>query len=178
MLFTISETIGTGTGAAVSAEVSELVTVDFASVPATEKSPFKRVVIASGDAAGPYDWHLTAHLEKLAAELGIPHQKKLLEAFHSDAASALAAGHDVRTAVIAYAGDASHSVERTHFQSLQNIVRLLCGYATAEPTFARDTPTKAVGEFSHQIGSEHLQAPPQRGPDLADVLSNTRPEQE
>lgn len=177
VLFTITETIGTGTGAAVSPEVSELVTVDFASVPATEKSPFKRVTIAAGDAAGPYDYHLTAHLEKLARELKIPHQIKLLEAFHSDTASALAAGHDVRTAVLAYAGDASHSIERTHLTSLENIACLLSGYATSEPTFASDTATKDVKEFSHQINSEHLHTP-QRGPDLADLIGQPRPPQE
>lgn len=172
VLFTVTETIGTGTGAAVSPEVSELVTVDFASVPPSEKSPFKRVTIAAGDAAGPYDYHLTAHLEDLAKDLGIPFQKKLLEAFHSDAAAALAAGHDVRTAVIAYAGDASHSVERTHVVSLQNIARLLCAYATSQPTFAKDTSTKNVDEFSRQISSDQLPSAPQRGPHLTDVLGH------
>lgn len=170
VLFTVTETIGTGTGAAVSPDVSELVTVDFASVPATEKSPFKRVTIASADAAGPYDYHLTAHLQRLATELEIPHQKKLLEAFHSDTAAALAAGHDVRTAVLAYAGDASHSLERTHLSSLQNIARLLCAYATSEPTFARDTSVIDVEDFSHQLHEHQLPDSPERGPSAAELL--------
>jgi putative aminopeptidase FrvX len=170
-IFTITETIGTGTGSAVLPDVSELLTVDFASVPSTEKSPFKRVTLAASDASGPYDYHFTAHLHQLAIELNIPHQKKVLEAFHSDTASALAAGHDVRTAVIAYAGDASHSIERTHITSLENVARLLVAYLSSEPTFQQDTQFTTVDEFSHQITSDNLPNPPARQPSVAEVLS-------
>lgn len=168
VLFTISETTGGGMGGAVLPEVSELVTVDFASVKSTEKSPFKRVTLASADASGPYDYHLTAHLYDLAAEKGIPLQQKYLKAFHSDTAAALIAGHDVRTAVLAYAGDASHSVERTHIESLTNLVRILEAYVTSAPTFARDRALTTVKEFSHQIDSGSL---PRSGPEMPDTAA-------
>lgn len=170
VLFTITETIGAGMGGAVLPEVSELVTVDFASVKSVEKSPFKRVTLASGDASGPYDFHLTAHLRGIAESADIPIQQKYLKAFHSDAASALVAGHDVRTAVIAYAGDASHCVERTHIDSLTNMTRLLDAYVTSEPTFDRDSPVTTVEHFSRQFRSEQL---PQTEsvPDAASVIS-------
>ncbi|MDY6828204.1 MAG: osmoprotectant NAGGN system M42 family peptidase [Pseudomonadota bacterium] len=161
-LFTVTETIGFGAGSAVLPEVSELLTLDFASVPSTEKSPMRRVTIASADASGPYDYHLIANLKRIADEHGIPCQKKLLEAYHSDTASALAAGHDVRTAVIAYAGDAAHSTERTHIESLLNAGRLLIGYVTTEPTFAKDTAFTSVDQFSHQITDDNM--PPQKPP--------------
>ena len=156
VLFTITETIGSGTGSAVLPDVSELLTVDFASVPTHEKSPFKRVTLATSDASGPYDYHLSAHIRELAEKHNIPHQRKHLEAFHSDAASALAAGHDVRTAVIAYAGDASHSVERTHIESLVNIAQLLLAYINSEPTFKKDVSLTTVDEFSRQITDKDL----------------------
>jgi len=168
VLFTNTETTGGGMGGAVLPEVSELVTVDFASVKSTEKSPFKRVTLASADASGPYDYHLTAHLYDLAAEKHIPLQQKYLKAFHSDTAAALIAGHDVRTAVLAYAGDASHSVERTHIESLTNLVRILEAYVTSAPTFARDRELTTVKEFSHQIDSESL---PRSGPEMPDTAS-------
>ena len=170
VLFTISETIGTGTGAALLPEVSELVTVDFASTRSSEKSPFKRVTIATGDASGPYDYHLTEHLHKLADEQAIPYQKRHLKAFHSDTAAALIAGHDVRTAVVAYAGDASHSIERTHAQSLINLSKLLVAYVTSEPTFAKDASLTTVDEFSHQITSDNKPQPPKPVPDFAEVM--------
>jgi len=156
VIFTVTETIGAGIGSAVLPEVSELVTVDFASIQSTLKSPFKRVTLASGDSSGPYDYHLTAHIRALAQRAEVPFQQRHLKAFHSDAAAALVAGHDVRTAVLAYAGDASHSLERTHIDSLLNLVRLLECYLTSAPTFASDEPVTTVEHFSHQIDSARL----------------------
>ena len=52
-LFTVTETVGSGAGSAILPEVSELVTVDFASEPWAEQHPFEHLTIASGDAAGP-----------------------------------------------------------------------------------------------------------------------------
>ncbi len=169
VLFTITETTGAGIGSAIMPEVSELVTVDFASVKSREKSPFKRITLASGDASGPYDYHLTAHLYQIATEAGIPFQRRHLKAYHSDAAAALIAGHDVRTAVVAYAGDASHSIERTHIESLENLAQLLMVYCVSKPTFASDDAVTTAKDFSHQIDSERL---PARGevPDMAAVI--------
>ncbi len=177
VLFTVTETTGGGMGSAILPEVSELLTVDFESVAPVEKSPFKRVTLASGDASGPYDYHLTEHLHRLAVDGGIPLQQKYLKAFHSDAAAALVAGHDVRTAVIAYAGDASHSVERTHIESLTNVVRMLEAYATSEPTFARDAELTTVDEFSHQIDSASLPRRTTTMPDAAALLDPARSRQ-
>jgi len=174
VLFTITETIGAGMGGAVLPEVSELLTVDFASLKSHEKSPFKRVTLASGDASGPYDFHLTAHLHRIAERERIPMQQRYLKAFHSDAAAALVAGHDVRTAVIAYAGDASHSVERTHIDSLVNVARLLEAYTTSEPTFARDEPLTTVEQFPRQINSRNLPRP-KEAPDMASVIEEHEP---
>jgi putative aminopeptidase FrvX len=173
LLFTVTETIATGSGSAILPEISELVTVDFASIPPEEKSPFKRVTIATGDAAGPYDYHLTAHLVRLAAGAGIPYQRKVLEASHNDAASALAAGHDVRTAVITYAGDASHSVERTHVESLSNVARLLVEYVTSPPAFKRDPSLTTVEDFTQQIDADRIPET-QEAPHPADVLRKHR----
>jgi hypothetical protein len=71
--------------------------------------------------------------------------------------------------VIAYAGDASHSVERTHIESLTNVVRLLEAYATSAPTFVSDPALTTVEEFSHQIDSDKLPHA-RRAPDLASVI--------
>ena len=176
VIFTVTETIGAGIGGAVLPEVSELVTVDFASIESTLKSPFKRVTIASGDASGPYDFHLTAHLRAIAERSEVPYQQRYLKAFHSDAAAALIAGHDVRTAVLAYAGDASHSIERTHIDSLLNLVRLLENYLTSEPTFVGDSPLTTVEAFPHQIDSAQLPQT-ETAPAMADVIGASAFEQ-
>ncbi|MEE4190230.1 MAG: osmoprotectant NAGGN system M42 family peptidase [Halieaceae bacterium] len=169
-LFTVTETVGSGAGAAILPEVSELVTVDFASEPWADHSPFKHLTIASGDASGPYDWHLTQHLNELARDNDIPFERRVLPASHNDAAAALAAGHDVRTAVVAYAADASHSMERTHFRSLENVSALLEAYMLSAPTFAHDTSTTTVSDFSHQIEADGLPDTHRDIPRPADVL--------
>ncbi len=173
-LFTVTESIGTGVGSAILPEVSELLTVDFASIPAINKSPFKRITIAASDANGPYDYHLTAHLQQIAQRNDIPHQRKVLGGSHSDAASALAAGHDVRTAVVTYAGDASHSIERTHLHSLINMAKLLVAYMVSEPTFVSDPAVTTVSGFTHQIDSDTLPETAQSSLDAAKVLNRTR----
>lgn len=174
ILFTVTETVGSGAGSALLPEVSELVTVDFASVPASEALSFDSLTIAYGDASGPYDYHLTAHLQQIANDNGIPCQRRVLAASHNDAAAALAAGHDVRTAVVAYAGDATHSVERTHFSSLENMVRLLTGYVCSQPTFAHDTSTTTFSDFSHQIDADSLPARTGNDIDPIDVIRRNR----
>lgn len=170
ILFTVTETVGSGAGSAMLPEVSELVTVDFASVPASEAMSFDSLTIAYGDASGPYDYHLTAHLQKIANDNAIPCQRCVLAASHSDAAAALAAGHDVRTAVVAYAGDATHSIERTHFKSLENMVCLLLGYICSQPTFAHDTSTTTVSDFSHQIDADRLPARSDKELDPSEII--------
>jgi putative aminopeptidase FrvX len=174
VLFTVTETVGSGAGSAILPEVSELVTVDFASVPACEALTYDSLTIAYGDSAGPYDYHLTAHLQQLANEHDIPCQRRVLDASHNDAAAALAAGHDVRTAVIAYAGDATHSVERTHFSTLENMVRMLIGYMCSAPTFAHDTSTTTVSDFSHQIDADRLPAKASDEADAVEVIRRNR----
>jgi len=170
ILFTVTETTGTGTGSALLPEVSELVTVDFASLTSLEKSPFKRVTLAAGDASGPYDYHLTAHLHRLLEKEAIPYQTKYLKAFHSDTAAALTAGYDVRTAVVAYAGDASHSVERVHADSLVNVARLLIAYAGSPPTFEKDESIVSVNDFSRQLTPENRPRPAQPVPDFDEIV--------
>ncbi len=173
-LFTVTETVGSGAGSAILPEVSELVTVDFASIPASEALSFETVTIASGDAAGPYDWHLTNHLQKIAEDSRVPYQRRVLPASHNDAAAALAAGHDVRTAVIAYAGDATHSVERAHFRSLENMVELLVAYVCSAPTFSHDTSTTTVSKFPHQIDTDVLPATTRETPDPGELIRRNR----
>src|SRR5690606_199458 len=99
-LFTITETVGTGSGGALFPEVSELVTVDFASIHHFTDTAVRGVTLALQDASGPFDYHLTHHLLRLCQQHQIPAQTAILEAHHSDSSSAIVAGHDVRTAVI------------------------------------------------------------------------------
>ena len=154
-MFTVTETIGTGTAGAMFPDVSELVTVDFASLQHFTPEAVTGVTLALQDASGPFDYHLSHHLLRIAEENRLPVRTAVLDAHHNDSSSAIVAGHDVRTAVMTYGGHASHSVERVHLESLANVARLLIHYLQSEAVFRRDQSIMApLDGFSHQIPAD------------------------
>ena len=105
------------------------------------------------DSGGPYDYHLSRHLLRLAGEQEIPVRRDLFRYYHSDAQSAVTAGHDIRTALLAFGCDATHGYERTHIDSLAALSRLLGAYLLSPPVFASDAqPAQgSLERFSHQL---------------------------
>lgn len=170
-LFTITETVGTGSGGALFPEVSELVTVDFASIHHFTDTAVRGVTLALQDASGPFDYHLTHHLLRLCQQHQIPAQTAILEAHHSDSSSAIVAGHDVRTAVITCGGHASHSVERVHLDSLCNLAWLLASYLQSGPVFSRDQQVMApLDGFSHQLEAGQIPSQDNQLPNPDDLI--------
>jgi putative aminopeptidase FrvX len=105
------------------------------------------------DSAGPYDYHLSRHLLSLGREHNLPVRRDLFRYYFSDAHSAITAGHDIRTALLAFGCDATHGYERTHIDSLAALSRLLSAYLLSPPVFASDSkPTgSSLESFSHQL---------------------------
>lgn len=77
----------------------------------------------------------------------------------SDFASAIEAGHDVRTALLAFGIDASHGYERIHTHALTSVARLTALYAASPLEIARDLeevsglngfPRQPTGEADQQ----------------------------
>lgn len=152
-LFTITEEVGSGAAAALPWDVSEFVGIDIAPVAVGQQSSEHTVSVAMHDSGGPYDYHLSRHLLRLAGEHEIPVRRDLFRYYHSDAQSAITAGHDIRTALLAFGCDATHGYERTHIDSLAALSRLLSAYLLSPPVFASDAqPAKgSLERFSHQI---------------------------
>ncbi len=65
-------------------------------------------------------------------------QKDVFRYYRSDAASAVEAGHDVRTALITFGVDASHGYERIHLHALMSNAKLAVYYAMSEVQIERD----------------------------------------
>jgi peptidase M42 family hydrolase len=154
-LFTITEEVGSGAAAALPWDVSEFVGIDIAPVALGQSSNEHMVSVAMQDSGGPYDYHLTRHLLRLGTEYEIPLRRDLFRYYHSDAQSAINAGHDTRTALLAFGCDATHGYERTHLDSLVSLSRLLSAYMLSPPVFASDAlPTSSLERFGHQIEHE------------------------
>lgn len=172
-LFTITEEIGSGSAAALPWDVSEFVGVDIAPVAPGQNSSEHAVTVAMQDSGGPYDYHLSRHLLRLADEQDIPVRRDLFRYYHSDAQSAIAAGHDIRTALLAFGCDATHGYERTHRDSLVALTRLIAAYVISPPVFASDAqPAQASLEpFSHQLEHEAQMEPETRLPTVDSLVN-------
>ena len=152
-LFTITEETGSGAAGALPWDVSEFVGIDIAPAAKGQESSEHAVTVAMQDSGGPYDFHLSRHLLRLAREQDIPVRRDLFRYYHSDAQSAIEAGHDIRTALLAFGCDATHGYERTHIDSLSALSRLLCSYLLSPPVFASDAQhaQDSLERFSHQL---------------------------
>jgi peptidase M42 family hydrolase len=138
LLFTISEEVGSGASAILHGDVTEMVAVDNATPAPGQNSRERGVTIAMGDSTGPFDYHLSHKLLALCRQFGIEHQRDVFKYYRCDAASALEAGNDLRTALVCFGADASHGYERTHREGLSSLAELLAVYMQSEPTFYRD----------------------------------------
>lgn len=151
-IFSLTEEIGTGAAEVVEHDVSEMLSIDIAPSAVGQNSDEEHVTIAMMDSSGPYDYHLTRHLIELAKANNIKHRRDVFKFYHSDSASAIAAGRDLRTSLICFGGDASHGYERTHISGLIEVTKLLMAYMTSDPTYQNDgQKTREVKDFPHQI---------------------------
>jgi peptidase M42 family hydrolase len=141
LLFTISEEVGSGASAVLHGDVAEMVAVDNATPAPGQNSRERGVTIAMADSSGPFDYHLTHKLLALCEQFDIEHQRDVFKYYRCDAASALEAGNDIRTALVCFGADASHGYERTHRLGLASLAELLAAYVQSEPTFYRDRDT-------------------------------------
>lgn len=137
-LFTISEEVGVGASHVLHGDIAELVSVDNGTLAPGQYTSEYGVTIAMQDSSGPFDWHLTRHLLALCETHQITHSRDVFRYYRSDAAAALEAGNDLRTALLCFALDASHGYERTHRDSLAALTDLLCRYVASPPLFERD----------------------------------------
>jgi len=138
LLFTITEEVGVGASHVLHGDVAELVSIDNGTIAPGQHTSEYGVTIAMQDSSGPFDWHLSRSLIDMCVANGIEHSRDVFRFYRSDAAAALEAGNDIRTALLCFALDASHGYERTHLDSVMALARLLTLYMQSKPLFARD----------------------------------------
>ena len=147
-LFTISEEVGVGASHVLHGDVAEMISIDNGTIAEGQNTCEYGVTVSMQDSAGPFDWHLTRHLLGLCQDHGIEHSRDVFRFYRSDAASALEAGNDIRTALVCFALDASHGYERTHVDSLVALAQLLLAYLQSQPLFKRDVaPLGPLADF-------------------------------
>jgi peptidase M42 family hydrolase len=130
-LITVAEEVGVGASSVIQPEIASLVAIDNGtSAPGQNSSEFG-VTLCMADQSGPFDYHLTRKLAGLCRERSIPFQKDVFRYYRSDSASAIEAGHDIRTALVAFGVDASHGYERIHRDALTAVAELIHHYVVS-----------------------------------------------
>jgi len=137
-LFTIEEEVGVGASNILTEDVASLIAVDNGTSAPGQNSAEFGVTVAMADQSGPFDYHLTRKLVRLCRENEIYYQKDVFRHYRSDVASAVEAGHDVRTALICFGVDASHGWERIHIHALRSLAELTTAYLLSPVAFLRD----------------------------------------
>ncbi|MFP4396628.1 MAG: osmoprotectant NAGGN system M42 family peptidase [Desulfonatronovibrio sp.] len=138
ILFTISEEVGSGASGILHGDVAEMVSIDNAPLIDGRNRFEKGVTLCVKDSSGPFDYHLTHLLLELCQKHDILHQRDVFRYYRCDAASAVEAGNDLRTALACFGVDASHGHERSHLNSLQALAQLTTLYMQSKPVAERD----------------------------------------
>jgi peptidase M42 family hydrolase len=150
-MFTIAEEVGVGASSILKPEIASLVAIDNGTTAPGQASREFGATISLGDQTGPFDYHLTRKLVRLAREHGIPFQKDVFRYYRSDLASAVAAGNDIRTALLTFGIDASHGYERITVGALRAVAELVAIYAASPVLIERDIrPIGPIEGFTSQ----------------------------
>jgi peptidase M42 family hydrolase len=150
-LFTIAEEVGVGASSVLTPDIASMVTVDNGTTAPGQNSAEFGVTIAMADQTGPFDWHLTRKLVELCREHDIVFQKDIFRYYRSDSASAIEAGHDVRSALVTFGVDGSHGYERIHMHALRSVAELITTYVTSPVEIRRDAKeTSDLKGFTRQ----------------------------
>lgn len=109
-------------------DIMELIAVDMGAMGDDLNGSEYAVSICAKDATGPYDYELTNTLITLSKENNISYVVDIFPHYGSDVSAALRGGHNIRGALIGQGIHASHGMERTHKDGLENTFKLLKAY--------------------------------------------------
>lgn len=136
IMVTIAEEVGYGASTGLPPGIAEMITVDNAVCAPGLRSLEDGVTVLMADLHGPYDYHLSRRLCRLAEEQGIRFVRDVFRFYRSDAAAAIEAGASTRAALVGLGVDGSHGWERTHLDSLEATYDLLHAWLRTPLTFA------------------------------------------
>lgn len=126
--FSNYEEVGHGSCVGFPDSVTELLVLDMAVIGEGCAGKEDAVSICAKDSSGPYDFHVTNKLRKLAEKKKLNFVIDIYPYYGSDGSAALRAGYDFRVGLIGPGVSASHGVERTHRKALEETYKLTKAY--------------------------------------------------
>lgn len=113
-------------------DITELISVDMGCIGMDLACTEYDVSICAKDSGGPYDYELTSTLINLAKKQELQYAVDIYPFYGSDTGAALRGGNNIRGGLIGPGVAASHGMERTHRQAVENTLRLLMAYLLEE----------------------------------------------
>ena len=123
------EEVGHGS-ASIPADITELISVDMGCIGDDLSCTEYDVSICAKDSGGPYDYNITNKFIELAKENNLAYVIDIYPFYGSDTVAALRSGNDIRGGLIGPGVHASHGMERTHYEGMENTLKLLYLYLT------------------------------------------------
>ncbi len=127
VLISTFEEVGHGM-AYIPSDVSEVLAVDMGCIGKDLACTEYDVSICAKDSSGPYDYAMTTRLIELAKKHELQYAVDIYPSYSSDASAALRGGNNIRAALIGSGVFASHGYERSHYQGVENSMKLLTLY--------------------------------------------------
>jgi putative aminopeptidase FrvX len=119
-----------GHGASWIPPVDEFIAVDMGCVGDDLACTERMVSVCCKDSSGPYDYGITSRLIALAKGADLGFAADIYPMYGSDVSAALRGGQDLRGGLIGPGVHASHGMERTHRDAVENTLRLLLLYVS------------------------------------------------
>lgn len=128
-IFSTYEEVGHG-ASYIPPNIDELISVDMGCIGEDLACTEYDVSICAKDSSGPYDYTITTNLITLAKQQNLAYAVDIYPMYGSDVSACLRAGYDIKGALIGPGVHASHGMERTHYQAIENTMKLLLAYIT------------------------------------------------
>lgn len=129
IFISIYEEVGHGSSY-IPSDITEMIAVDMGCIGEDLSCTEYDVSICAKDSGGPYDFNMTTDLVNLAKDNNLSYVVDIYPFYGSDVGAALKGGNDIRGALIGPGVHASHGMERTHYNALENTIKLLYLYLT------------------------------------------------
>lgn len=128
--FIISTYEEVGHGTANIPDMDEMLAVDMGCIGEDLSCTEYDVSICAKDSSGPYDYDMTNKLIQTADRFNLDYAVDIYPFYGSDVSAALRGGNNIKGALIGPGVHASHGMERTHYDGVENTLKLLLGYLT------------------------------------------------
>lgn len=128
LVFIISTYEEVGHGASSIPDVDELIAVDMGCIGDDLSCTEQDVSICCKDSSGPYDYNIISKLVNIAKDNKLNYVTDIYPFYGSDVSAAYHGGKDFRGALIGPGVHASHGMERTHIDAVENTLKLLVKY--------------------------------------------------